>query len=162
MAQKVSNSKLAENPPKCGKRTTQMCKPPILGDVGVKKWSPFLRAKRNEHLTNDKWQILDWKLMKYFARLATNPKFQSLEKDWVIWKSLLWKNTVGKIQIGKIQLGKIHFGKIHFQFQMYMGKSVPGVLTFGREYWEVMIVKVGCLQNQHHWGSGNYQTLEDF
>ena len=157
MAQKVSNSKLAENPPKCGKRTTQMCKPPILGDVGVKKWSPFLRAKRNEHLTNDKWQILR---ESWWNTLQGWPQIQNFK----VWKKTesFGKVYFGKIQIGKIQLGKIHFGKIHFQFQMYMGKSVPGVLTFGREYWEVMIVKVGCLQNQHHWGSGNYQTLEDF
>ena len=35
-------SKLANNSPKSGKRIKQMSIPPFWGDVGVKKWSPFL------------------------------------------------------------------------------------------------------------------------
>ena len=35
-------SKLANNSSKSGKRLKQMCHPPFWGDVGVKKWSPFL------------------------------------------------------------------------------------------------------------------------
>ena len=35
-------AKLALNPLKSDKRTEQMSIPPFWGDVGVKKWSPFL------------------------------------------------------------------------------------------------------------------------